>query len=39
MKCFGKDYLNTPAENIIEYLKSINEFVKTDSMVHYDKKL
>ena len=30
-KCFGKDYLNTPTENIIEYLKSINEFGKTDS--------
>ena len=31
MKGFRKDYFNTSTENIIEYLKSINEFVKTDS--------
>lgn len=30
MKCFGKDYTSTSILNIIEYLKSINEFVVTD---------
>ena len=31
MKCFRKNYLNTPTKNIINYLKGINAYSITDS--------